>query len=57
MSGLSDRDWKELQKLQQKSGYSTLSQPEQRRLEHLEGLQRVERNKDILRNFELSFYR
>lgn len=43
MSGLSNRDWKELQKLQQKSGYSTLSQPEQRRLERLEGLQNNER--------------
>lgn len=43
MSGLSNRDWKELQKLQQKSGYSTLSQPEQRRLERLEGLQSNER--------------
>ena len=43
MSGLSNRDWKELQKLQQKSGYSNLSQPEQRRLERLEGLQNNER--------------
>lgn len=43
MSGLSNRDWKELQKLQQKGGYSTLSQPEQRRLERLEGLQSNER--------------
>lgn len=43
MSGLSNRDWKELQKLQQKGGYSTLSQPEQRRLERLEGLQNNER--------------
>ena len=43
MSELSNREYKELQKLQQKSGYTKLSQPEQRRMERLEGIQRNEK--------------
>ena len=38
MSELSNREWKELEKLKQKSAYTKLSQPEQRRLEKLEGI-------------------
>lgn len=38
MSELSNREWKELEKLKQKSSYTKLSQPEQRRLEKLEGI-------------------
>lgn len=38
MSELSNREWKELEKLKQKSSYTKLSQPEQRRLEKLEGV-------------------
>lgn len=44
MSGLNNREWRELEKLRQKSGYTKLSQAEQRRLERLDGL--VSGNRD-----------
>ena len=38
MGNLSNREYKELEKLKRKSGYTKLSEPEQRRLEKLDGI-------------------
>lgn len=43
MSELSNREFRELEKLKQKSSYTKLSQPEQRRMEKLEAIQRNEK--------------
>lgn len=43
MSGLTNREWKELQKLQQRSSFGKLSQGDKRRMERLEGFMNNEK--------------